>query len=339
MKNYLCIIAVFALLMTAIPAISFRSSAGSDSSEISQQTDDFTVVTDNNTAADEKSGIFLVLDINSGQILEITEKDYVIGAVCAEMPASFNIEALKAQAVAAHTYAVRQRENELKNPTPELCGAYISDDSSKYQAFLSEEQAKQYFGDNFNEYYSKISEAVDSVSDEILVYNDEPIVAAFHSVSSGKTESAENIFGSPADYLVSVESIEDINAPEYLKEYTFTSDEISARLKEIYPDIQLSDDKASWLSVKKRTASDTVISLDAGNINMSGWEFRNIFSLRSAAFDIVYENGIFTISTKGCGHGVGMSQYGAEAMAKQGASYDEILKHYYKGAEIKKIPS
>lgn len=339
MKNYLCIIAVFALLMTAIPAISFRSSAGSDSSEISQQTDDFTVVTDNNTAASEKSDIFLVLDINSGQILEITEKDYVIGAVCAEMPASFNIEALKAQAVAAHTYAVRQRENELKNPTPELCGAYISDDSSKYQAFLSEEQAKQYFGDNFNEYYSKISEAVNSVSDEILVYNDEPIVAAFHSVSSGKTESAENIFGSPADYLVSVESIEDINAPEYLKEYTFTSDEISARLKEAYPDIQLSDDKASWLSVKKRTASDTVISLDAGNINMSGWEFRNIFSLRSAAFDIIYDNGIFTISTKGCGHGVGMSQYGAEAMAKQGASYDEILKHYYKGAEIKKIPS
>ena len=337
MKNYLCIIAVFALLMTAIPALSFRNSAGSDSSEISQQTTE-NIVTD--TVADnEKSDIFLVLDINSGQILEITERDYVIGAVCAEMPASFNIEALKAQAVAAHTYAVRQRENELKNPTPELCGAYISDDSSKYQAFLSEQQAKQYFGDNFNEYYGKISEAVDSVSDEILVYNDEPIVAAFHSVSSGKTESAENIFGSPADYLVSVESIEDINAPEYLKEYTFTSDEISARLKETYPDIQLSDDKASWLSVKKRTASDTVISLDAGNINMSGWEFRNIFSLRSAAFDIIYDNGIFTISTKGCGHGVGMSQYGAEAMAKQGASYDEILKHYYKGAEIKKIPS
>lgn len=337
MKNYLCIIAVFALLMTAIPALSFRNSAGSDSSKISQQTTE-NIVTD--TVADnEKSDIFLVLDINSGQILEITERDYVIGAVCAEMPASFNIEALKAQAVAAHTYAVRQRENELKNPTPELCGAYISDDSSEYQAFLSEKQAKQYFGDNFNEYYGKISEAVDSVSDEILVYNDEPIVAAFHSVSSGKTESAENIFGSPADYLVSVESIEDINAPEYLKEYTFTSDEISARLKETYPDIQLSDDKASWLSVKKRTASDTVISLDAGNINMSGWEFRNIFSLRSAAFDIIYDNGIFTISTKGCGHGVGMSQYGAEAMAKQGASYDEILKHYYKGAEIKKIPS
>lgn len=334
MKNYLCIIAVFALLMTAIPAISFRSSA--DNSE--SKTDLESIVTD--TAADnEKSDIFLVLDINSGQILEITEKDYVIGAVCAEMPASFSMEALKAQAVAAHTYAVRQRENELKNPTPELCGAYISDDSSKYQAFLSEEQAKQYFGDNFNEYYSKISEAVNSVSDEILVYNDEPIVAAFHSVSSGKTESAENIFGSPADYLVSVESVEDINAPEYLKEYTFTSDEISARLKEAYPDIQLSDDKASWLSVRKRTASDTVISLDAGDVNMSGWEFRNIFSLRSAAFDIVYDNGVFTISTKGCGHGVGMSQYGAEAMAEQGASYDEILKHYYKGAEIKKIIS
>lgn len=333
MKNYLCIIAVFALLMTAIPAISFRSFADNAENQIQQQTAE-------TTAADtEKSDIFLVLDINSGQIIEITEKDYVIGAVCAEMPASFSMEALKAQAVAAHTYAVRQRENELDNPTPELCGAYISNDSSKYQAFLDKEQAEQLFGSNFNEYYNKISEAVSSVSDEILVYNDEPIAAAFHSISSGKTESAENIFGSPADYLVSVESTEDINAPDYFKEYTFTSDEIAARLKESYPEIQLSDDKSSWLSVKKRTASDTVISLDAGNINISGWEFRNIFSLRSAAFDIAYDNGVFTISTKGCGHGVGMSQYGAEAMAQQGASYDEILKHYYKGAEIKKIPS
>ena len=333
MKNYLCIIAVFALLMTAIPAISFRSFADNAENQIQQQTTETTV------ADTEKSDIFLVLDINSGQIIEITEKDYVIGAVCAEMPASFSMEALKAQAVAAHTYAVRQRENELKNPTPELCGAYISNDSSKYQAFLEKKQAEQFFGSSFNEYYNKISEAVSSVSDEILVYNDEPIAAAFHSISSGKTESAENIFGSPADYLVSVESIEDINAPDYLKEYTFTSDEIAARLKEAYPEIQLSDDRSSWLSVKKRTASDTVISLDAGDINISGWEFRNIFSLRSAAFDIAYDNGIFTISTKGCGHGVGMSQYGAEAMAQQGASYDEILKHYYKGAEIKKIPS
>lgn len=347
MKNYICIIGIFALLMTAIPAASFRksqkisdtdtNSASEITETLPQSTEQESIISQSADSSDSKSNIFLVFDISSGEIIEVSDRDYVIGAVCAEMPASFNMEALKAQAVAAHTYAERQRYNELEKPTSELNGAYISNDSTKYQAFFTKEQAQQYFGESFDENYNKISEAVDCVLNEILFYDDEPIVAAFHSMSSGKTESAENVFGNAVDYLVSVDSEEDINAPKYLTEYTFTSDEMSARLKEAYPEIQLSDDKSKWISVKERTASDTVISLNAGDISISGWELRNILSLRSASFDINYENGVFTITTKGYGHGVGMSQYGANAMAEQGYTYDEILKHYYKGAEIKKI--
>lgn len=348
MKNYVCIIGIFALLMTAIPAVSFKSTSESisvdknteetslSSSEIfGTESAEVTGYTDENNNTD----IFLVLDISTGEIIEISDREYVIGAVCAEMPASFNIETLKAQAVAVHTYAVRQRQNELSNPTPDLKGAYISNDSSKYQSYFTREQAQQYLGENFEEYYSKITEAVDAVEDEILVYNDEPILAAFHSMSSGTTESSENIFGNALDYLVPVESSEDMNAPRYITEYTFTADEISARFKKEYPEINLPDDKSGWISIKERTASDTVTSVMIGDIDISGWELRNILSLRSAAFEVSYENGIYTITTKGYGHGVGMSQYGANAMAEQGYTYAEILSHYYKGTEIKKISS
>lgn len=339
MKNYISIISVFALLMVSIPAVSFRTSSGrltaNEEFVTSEEIPDTTTV--NETVAESsKKDIFLVLNTETGEISEISDRDYIIGAVCAEMPAVFNIEALKAQAVAAHTYAVRQREMETANPTPELKGAYISDDSSKYQGFMSEEKAKECFGENFDEYYDKISNAVDSVIDEILVYNDKPIVAAFHSMSSGRTESAENIFGMDISYLTSADSNYDMECPDYTYKYTFTSDEMQSLLKKAFPDIILPKEKSKWLDIKKRTASDTVVSLNAGDMNISGMELRNALNLRSASFDIAYDNGIFTITTKGYGHGVGMSQYGANAMAEQGFTYDEILMHYYKGAELSK---
>ena len=132
-------------------------------------------------------------------------RDYVIGAVLGEMPATYNTEALKAQAVAAHTYAVRRKQQQLEAPDPELMGAYISNDSTKYQAFFTPEQAKSFYGSGYDEYNKKVAAAVDDVINEILVYNGEPIVAAFHAMSSGKTESAEVVWGNAVDYLVPVE--------------------------------------------------------------------------------------------------------------------------------------
>jgi stage II sporulation protein D len=140
---------------------------------------------------------YKVLDTESGQVMEVSVRDYVIGAVCAEMPASFGEEALKAQAVAAHTYAERQRLRESESPTPELMGVDFSDDTSKYQGFFTKEEIKERFGDRFERDYGKISAAADEVLPYILTYDEAPIIAAFHSMSAGFTESAENAWGLP----------------------------------------------------------------------------------------------------------------------------------------------
>ena len=130
---------------------------------------------------------YKVLEVSTGEILEVPVRDYVIGAVCAEMPASFHSEALKAQAAAAHTYAERQRMHEQKFPTPELCGADFSTDVSQYQGYYTKEQAKQFFGADFEKNYQRISDAADEVMDYVITYNDEPIISAFHSMSPGMT--------------------------------------------------------------------------------------------------------------------------------------------------------
>ncbi|MBZ4671395.1 MAG: stage sporulation protein [Clostridiales bacterium] len=336
MKQYIGILLIFALLMVAIPAISLLKRPDSLSDESSSGSSFESQISSlaETPSSDEE---YLVLDTKSGDVLKLSARDYLIGAVCAEMPASFHKEALKAQAVAAHTYAARQKQRELASPTAELKGAYFSNDFTKYQAFFTKEQAKEFYGENFEENYSKISEAVDEVLNEILVYNDEPIIAAFHSMSGGTTESAEVVWGTKVDYLVPVDSTEDISSPDFLKQSEFTSAELSARLKTKYPDINLPEDKSQWITITQRSSSGTIIKLNAGGIEISGMDFRTLLSLRSANFEVNYspDTDKFTITTKGYGHGVGLSQYGANAMANEGKTYKEILEHYYKGAQIK----
>lgn len=174
---------------------------------------------------------YKVLDIESGQVLEVPVRDYVIGAVCAEMPASFHEEALKAQAVAAHTYAERQRLRAKASPVPELGGADFSNDTAVYQGFFTKEQARERFGEKFEESYGKISAAADEVLSYIITYDDTPIIAAFHSMSAGYTESAENVWGTPVDYLVEVDSRSDLTAPKFREEKKFSRDELKMPLK------------------------------------------------------------------------------------------------------------
>jgi stage II sporulation protein D len=249
------------------------------------------------------------------------------------MPATFEKEALKAQAVAAHTYAERQKEKAETSPDPELGGAYFSNDSAKYQAYFTENQVKQYYGDNYEQYIKKVREAVSEVENEIIVYKDEPIIAAFHSMSAGKTESAENVWGSGVDYLVPVDSEDDVSAPKYLEEYEFTEDEMRRRLENAFEGIKLGDEPEKWFSEAELSDSKTVLKIKVGDKTVTGQEIRAALSLRSAAFEISYDKE-FKITTKGYGHAVGMSQYGANSMAEKGKDYKEILEHYYPGTDI-----
>lgn len=339
MKSYLTVLAVFSILLLTVPAIAMIDE-NTETTAISEENENIENNSETAQAISDKTTdneIYLMLDVSTGEVTTLSARDYIIGAVCAEMPATFNDEAIKAQAVAAHTYALRQKIIETENPTPELCGAYFSNDSTQYQAYFSVEQSKLYFGENYDMYMEKISNAVDDVIDKIITYNDEPIAAAFHSMSAGMTESAENVFGSSVPYLVAVDSKADIDAPKYLYEYTYSADEVKKRLTDAYPDIELSDNYSEWIIIDKRTESETVLELTAGNKTLTGLEFRNLFAIRSAVFTCEYDDGTFTITTRGYGHCVGMSQYGANAMAESGADYEEILLHYYTGAEITDI--
>jgi stage II sporulation protein D len=333
MKSLITAAAVFAALLLAVPAVPVLISGVRTENAVSSDTEETTEAAESTSGTEE---IYKVLDITTGKVEEISAFDYTVGAVCAEMPATFEPEALKAQAVAARTYAQRLKLAALSSPDESLGGAYFSNDSSKYQAYFTENQAKQYYGENYDKYMEKIKEAVKETENEILVYEGEPIVAAFHSVSAGETESALNVWGGSYDYLVPVDSSDDLSAPRYLEEYSFTDEQMKDLLETAFPDIELDDDPALWFSDSETSSSGTVLQINAGNITVSGQEIRSALSLRSAVFEIEYEDE-FTVTTKGSGHCVGMSQYGANAMAQKGSDYREILAHYYPGTEISEI--
>ncbi len=285
----------------------------------------------------EQSGVvdgFKILDKTTGEVASVSARDYVIGAVASEMPASFSEEALKAQAVAAHTYALRRKLNEAKAADPALKGADFDADPSKYKGYMTEELARVWFGNNFDVYWNRIVTACDAVMDEVLVYDNQPIVAAYHSMSAGLTESAETVWSQGVPYLVPVESTGDTLANNYEVQTDVTADEVKGLLAGKYPEIELPSSKAAWFEIKSRSDSGTITQLAAGDVTMTGQEARELFTLRSANFTVEYANGKFTFTTLGYGHGVGLSQYGADYMARQGSTYDEILLHYYSGASI-----
>lgn len=348
MKELLKITGIFALLLAVIPALSFfvpQNTFAEDSisaetvlTETTAETAEVPETESTEAIAEiENADIIKVLDFTSGQVMELSMRDYVIGAVLAEMPATYCEEALKAQAVAARTYAVRQREKQRLAPDPELMGADISNDSSKFQAYFTPEQAKDFYGSGYDAYCKKAADAVDATDRLALFYDGEPIVAAFHSNSGGMTESAETVWGSPVEYLVPVESPEDKNSPTYLDEEIFTEKEFREKLEKELPKADFSSPAGEWIEIKETSVSGTVTEMLAGGEKLAGTDFRKIFSLRSANFTVVYnaDEKQFCITTKGYGHGVGLSQYGANAMGENGSDYREILLHYYTGAEIK----
>lgn len=324
MKETLKISAIFTIFLILIPMLGFLKYERPEPEPTEEQ-----------DAVPTDDGTFLVLECESGQVLSMTMLEYVTGAVLGEMPAEYHEEALKAQAVAAHTYALRRKMQQLASPDPELKGAYISDDSTKYQAFFTPEQAQSFYGEKYTEYNERVKKAAESVINEVLVSGGEPIVAAFHAVSPGKTESAEVVWGSAVDYLVPVESPQDTAAPNYTEEKLFTEAELKARLTQSEYDISLPADKSEWLNVNSTSPSGTVTDVSAGDKRLSGAQLRELLNLRSACFTVKYDaDKGYIITTKGSGHGVGMSQYGADKMAESGSSYREILLHYYSGAEI-----
>ena len=334
MKKYLFSVLFLSLVITAVPAlpVCFGSGAAETAKNTGTPAHD-AVIPDAELSSSEP---YRVLDTATGKILLVPVREYVIGAVCAEMPATFEPEALKAQAVAAHTYAERQRSLARSAPDAAPDGADLSNDTSKYQGYLTNAEIRQAFGKNYDEYYRRISSAADEVLPYVLTYKGEPIIAAFHSMSSGMTESAENAWGAPVDYLVPVESSSDKNAPSYEETVRIGRDELRSRLEAAFDGIQLGEDMTKWLKTAEISASGTVLTARAGDRTVTGNEIRTALGLRSADFDVSFDGDEAVFTTRGDGHGVGMSQYGANSMAAAGSTWREILAHYYPDCSIEK---
>ena len=280
---------------------------------------------------------FKLLHHDTGKVEEISDLDYIKGVVAAEMPISFEPEALKAQAVAAHTYALRRYYQQLQNPSESLKGAQFSTDPSVFQAYKSVSELKKQYGDKFEENWRKLSDAVESVIDYVITYDDQPIVAAYHSMSNGETEAAASVWGQDVPYLQPAESDGDLLAPNYQTEQSFSVQEVREKLTQQIPEIQLSENPSDWFAVKSHTASGAVDQIAVGDQVETGQKIRTIFGLKSASFEISVQGEQIIFTTKGYGHGVGMSQYGANYLAQQGNSFQEILEHYYSGVKICKL--
>lgn len=334
MKKYLFSVLFLSIVITAVPAlpVCFGSGAAETAKNTGTPAHE-AVIPDAELSSSEP---YRVLDTATGKILLVPVREYVIGAVCAEMPATFEPEALKAQAVAAHTYAERQRSLARSAPDAAPDGADLSNDTSKYQGYLTNAEIRQAFGKNYDEYYRRISSAADEVLPYVLTYKGEPIIAAFHSMSSGMTESAENAWGAPVDYLVPVESSSDKSAPSYEETVRIGRDELRSRLEAAFDGIQLGEDMTKWLKTAEISASGTVLTARAGDRTVTGNEIRTAFGLRSADFDVSFDGDEAVFTTRGYGHGVGMSQYGANSMAAAGSTWREILSHYYPDCSIEK---
>ncbi|NCC66774.1 MAG: stage II sporulation protein D [Clostridia bacterium] len=272
-----------------------------------------------------------VLTVSSyGENFETTMAEYLPQVVAAEMPVSFEAEALKAQAVAARTYILYCAEHrKAAHPDADVCT-----DSSCCLAWLDETQLRANWGENYSENMEKINDAVTATSGQVMQYESEIILAAFHSSSAGMTETGAELWGD-IPYLESVTSPETENdVPNYISTVTVTAENFRETVLAAQPDAVLSGDPSGWVTGTDTDDSGRVRTVTVGGQAVSGSDMRSGFSLRSTAFTIECTGDIFTFTVTGYGHGLGLSQYGANVLARKGFTYKEILEHYYPGAEL-----
>lgn len=255
---------------------------------------------------------------------EVPLETYVAGVVASEMPASFELEALKAQALAARTFTV----SHLLNGNGEE--NYDVTDTVKHQVYKSDGELQTEWGTAYNEKMNKIKEAVDATKGQIITYKDAPITAQFFSTSNGYTENSEDYWENEIAYLRSVESPWDRESPKFMAQQTFSSQQLEEVLQLDLPEGMIEIELS-------RTESGRVREMVIGGKQFTGREVREKLNLNSNDFSIEQNKGHFIFTTEGYGHGVGMSQYGANGMAKEGKTYEDIIHHYYKDVTISTI--
>lgn len=260
----------------------------------------------------------------TGEIENVPFEEYITGVLAGEMPVSFHIEALKAQAVAARSYVMKRMEYNVNKD-------YDVVDTIMNQVYLTDDYLKSVWNETYDEKMNKIKTAVIETKGEYIEYDGEVADAFFFSTSVGATENSGEIFTAQLPYLVSVESMWDAEvSPLYSTNKTFT-------LEEFYKKLDINYSETIKIEKTKTTETGRIKKIKINGYEFTGGEVMEKLNLRSTFFEIVQNGNTVNVNNKGYGHGVGMSQYGAEGMAQHGYTYDEIVKHYYTGVEIKKI--
>ena len=288
-----------------------------------------------------ENNFFTVLDESDNKIIKISDREFLYGVVASEMPALFEEEALKAQAVASYTYFCRER-NKFRKSNPSNTDYEFTVNTSKWINYIPKEQMQLKWGENFEKYYNKIKKCVDSVFPEVIEEeNGELILAAYHAISSGKTEQCKDVFGGDLKYLTNVESPGDKLVPNYETLVEISVDEFKKALLNEIKESEIKENPKEWLGDYTRSDGGMIKEINIFSKTFKGSDIRKIFGLRSSDFDLNYnsETDKFIFTVRGYGHGVGMSQHGAQYMAKQSANYKEILSWYYPNTYITNLKS
>ena len=343
MKKILIYFSILIFICFAIPVI-FTTSFEKRTSSAEVLTSDGNVVEDKEANDISQNAILestydykdydtiQLLHQDTGKTEELELDTYLYGVVSAEMPASFEEEALKAQAVVARTYTLYKIvNNDGKHGEADIC-----DDSTCCQAWISKENRFARWEENEQEEnWKKIVNAVNSTQGKIITYQGKPINAFFHSNSGGKTEAPIEVWGgSGYPYLQSVSTAGEDAYSQYSSEAEFTEEEFVEKIKEVHSNFEINWKEDNCIEVTEYTEGNRVKTIKIGNLELSGVEVRTIFGLRSANFKVTREGGKVKFEVTGYGHGVGMSQTGADSLAKEGKNYEDIIHHFYTDVEI-----
>lgn len=320
MKKYIFLYAVCILSVIIIPLISGSRSLISEDMRY----------THGRHTSDRKITAYIK---SEDKVIETNLEEYLYGVVSAEMPASFPLEALKAQAVAARTFAVNRIENGTEKETKHK-GADVCTDPAHCKAWISMENRLARWDEKDRETYKKkIIAAVDDTQGIIMTYGGKPITAVFYAISSGKTENSKDVWGGDLPYLKSVSSPYDKNAPGYASSAEFSLNEFKSRISAEYKNADFSGSPSAWYKNEKRSEGGAVISCEVGGVEIKGTKMRTLFNLRSHNYTLsLTDKAVFSV--KGYGHGVGMSQWGAKFYAEEGKNYRDILRIYYSGIDF-----
>ena len=330
MKKFLCYILIFILIIFIVPAI------------LTKKERKKVIVTKEviNSQEEEKQQVDLssekkirLLHKNTNEVEEVDLEKYICNVVAGEMPASYEMEALKAQAVVARTYTL------YKSLNPKHENADICDSSSCCQAWISKDDRFAKWEEAEREgNWEKIEKCVSDTKGLIITYNKEPINAFFHSNSGGTTEIPKEVWGGDNyPYLQVVQTSGEEGYKQFSSEASYTFDEILNKLKEKYGDINIDFSKNDDIKILDYTESGRVKTIKFGNHELSGVETRTLLGLKSTNFEFYKNDDNITFIVKGYGHGVGMSQTGADSMAKDGASFEDIIHHFYSNVFIESI--